>query len=82
MHADRRHIGRLDVLGLDDRRRDRWNITPEGKRSTWAIGQVQLWDSGPDGNINSDDNTLFAVQGVFIPYSTGGSHEKRGRRLF
>jgi Tol biopolymer transport system component len=43
------------------------NVTPEFKRSTWALGQVQLWDRGEDGNPNSDDNTLFAVQGVFVP---------------
>jgi hypothetical protein len=38
------------------------NITPERKRSTWAIGQVQLWDARPDG-----DYTLFATEGVFVP---------------
>jgi hypothetical protein len=43
------------------------DVTPEGERSTWAIGQVELWDSGPDGNLGTDDNTLFAVQGVFVP---------------
>jgi hypothetical protein len=43
------------------------NIAQEGERSTWAIGQVELWDSGPDGNINTDDNELFAVEGIFVP---------------
>jgi hypothetical protein len=36
-------------------------------RRTWALGQVQLWDAGADGNLATDDNTLFAVQGLFVP---------------
>jgi len=40
---------------------------PEGKRSVWALRQVQVFDGGPDGDAQSADNSLFAVQGVFIP---------------
>jgi hypothetical protein len=40
---------------------------PEGKRSVWELGQVQIFDGGPDGDAQSADNSLFAVQGVFIP---------------
>jgi hypothetical protein len=43
------------------------NIVREGKRNTWALGRVELWDAGADGNVFSDDNTLFAVQGLFVP---------------
>ena len=39
----------------------------QGKRMEWELGQVQLWDAGEDGNPNSDDNTLFEVQGLFVP---------------
>lgn len=39
----------------------------EGDRAEWQLGQIQVWDAGEDGNIDSDDNTLFAVQGVFVP---------------
>jgi hypothetical protein len=38
-----------------------------GKRSVWALGQVQLFDGGPDGVAATHPNTLFADQGIFIP---------------
>jgi hypothetical protein len=40
---------------------------PEGKRSIWALGQVQLFDGGSDGVAATAGNSLFAVQGVFAP---------------
>jgi hypothetical protein len=40
---------------------------PEGKRSIWEMGQVQVLDGGPDGDVSTADNSLFAVQGVFVP---------------
>ena len=40
---------------------------PEGKRSIWALGQVQVFDGGPDGVAATEGNSLFAVQGVFVP---------------
>ena len=44
------------------------NVIVEGKRSTWAIDNVQLWDPGADGSHGQlDDNTLFARQGLFLP---------------
>jgi hypothetical protein len=39
----------------------------EGKRSVWALDQVQVFDGGPDGNASTTNNSLFAVQGVFVP---------------
>jgi hypothetical protein len=40
----------------------------EGKRSVWELGQVQVDDGGPDGDADTaGDNTLFMVQGVFVP---------------
>jgi hypothetical protein len=39
----------------------------EEQRMSWELGQVQVIDGGPDGNIATGDNTLFAVQGVFVP---------------
>jgi Tol biopolymer transport system component len=40
----------------------------EGLRAIWQIGRVRVDDAGPDGNPDtSADNTVFAVQGVFIP---------------
>jgi hypothetical protein len=41
---------------------------PEGKRSIWQLGQVEVFDGGADGLASTTaDNTLFAVQGIFVP---------------
>jgi predicted acyl esterase len=40
---------------------------PEGKRSVWALGAVEVYDGGADGRAATADNTLFARQGVFVP---------------
>ena len=47
-------------------------VTPglvvEGKRAIWQLGQVQVFDGGPDDDADTTSgNTLFAVQGVFVP---------------
>jgi hypothetical protein len=39
----------------------------ENRRSIWQLGQVRVYDGGPDGVASTQDNTLFAVQGVFAP---------------
>jgi hypothetical protein len=40
----------------------------ENRRSIWELGQIQVFDAGPDGNINtSADNTVFLREGVFTP---------------
>ena len=38
----------------------------EGNRSIWNLGQVQVFDGGEDGIVSTDDNSLFAVQGLFF----------------
>jgi WD40 repeat protein len=48
------------------------SLTPgtilEGRRAIWQIGRARVDDAGPDGNPGTaTDNTVFAVQGVFIP---------------
>jgi hypothetical protein len=40
---------------------------PRANAPRGAIGRIQLWDAGEDGNINTDDNTLFAAPGLFVP---------------
>ena len=41
---------------------------PEGKRAIWEMDQVRVFDGGPDAvAATAGDNTLFAVQGVFVP---------------
>jgi Tol biopolymer transport system component len=40
----------------------------ENRRVNVEFGQVQVYDSGADGNPNTtDDNTLFLTQGIFVP---------------
>jgi hypothetical protein len=39
----------------------------EGKRSIWALDRVEVFDGGADGLASTTPNTLFAVQGVFVP---------------
>jgi len=43
------------------------NAVAEGKRAIWAFNQFQVIDGGADGRIDTFPNTLFAVQGVFVP---------------
>ena len=41
---------------------------PEGRRSVWELGPVEVFDGGGDGLASSaGDNSLFAEQGVFVP---------------
>ena len=37
------------------------------KRAIWAMDQVRLTDGGPDGDVDTPDNSVFAVQGLFVP---------------
>jgi hypothetical protein len=39
----------------------------DGKRAIIEIQQLQVSDGGPDGQRGTGPNTLFAVQGIFIP---------------
>ena len=40
----------------------------EQRRSIWALDQVRVYDGGPDEDATTTgDNSLFAVQGVFVP---------------
>jgi Tol biopolymer transport system component len=44
------------------------NAVKEGQRAIWELGQVQVYDGGPDGIAATPaGNTLFMDQGVFIP---------------
>jgi hypothetical protein len=39
----------------------------EGARAIWQLGQVEVYDGGADGDVDTAPNTLFARQGIFIP---------------
>jgi dipeptidyl aminopeptidase/acylaminoacyl peptidase len=42
--------------------------TPEGTRAVWQLDQAKVYDGGPDEDADTPaDNSLFAVQGVFVP---------------
>jgi hypothetical protein len=42
-------------------------VVVEGARSVWALGQIEVLDGGPDGDVDTPGNTVFARQGIFIP---------------
>jgi len=39
----------------------------DAQRAVVEISQLQIFDGGADGNVTTADNTLFMVQGIFIP---------------
>ena len=40
----------------------------EGRRSIWALGRVEVYDGGADGDAQTPaGDTLFATQGIFVP---------------
>jgi Tol biopolymer transport system component len=36
-------------------------------RAVVGITQFQVFDGGPDGNVSTNDNTVFMRQGIFVP---------------
>jgi hypothetical protein len=43
-------------------------VVTEGERAVWGLGQVRVYDGGPDGDADTTyDNQLFEVQGLFVP---------------
>ena len=42
-------------------------VIDEGERSVWEIGQIEVLDGGPDGDVDTPGNGVFARQGVFVP---------------
>ena len=43
-------------------------LVKEAQRAAWGIGNVQVLDGGPDGDVETPSgNTQFAVQGLFVP---------------
>ncbi len=39
----------------------------EIKRAIWELGPIEVLDGGADGSLATNDNTVFARQGVFVP---------------
>ena len=42
-------------------------IVPERARAIWELGQIEVLDWGPDGDVDTPGNEVFARQGLFIP---------------
>jgi uncharacterized repeat protein (TIGR01451 family) len=42
-------------------------MVTERRRAIWELGRVRVFDGGADGDTATGPNTLFAVQGVFVP---------------
>jgi hypothetical protein len=43
-------------------------IVRQDAKAIWQLGQVRLFDGGADGRASTAaDNTLFAIQGIFLP---------------
>jgi hypothetical protein len=40
---------------------------PDGRRTVWELDKVRVYDGGPDEDADSEDNSLLATQGVFVP---------------
>jgi glucose/arabinose dehydrogenase len=38
-----------------------------GGRTIWQLGQVEVYDGGTDGDAETDGNTVFLRQGLFVP---------------
>jgi hypothetical protein len=43
------------------------NVVKEGKQANVEIGQLHTNDGGPDGQVSTANNSVFAVQGIYIP---------------
>jgi glucose/arabinose dehydrogenase len=39
----------------------------ELKRTVWQVSDVQVYDGGADGDVDTTPNTLFMRQGIFVP---------------
>jgi glucose/arabinose dehydrogenase len=39
----------------------------EGERTIWQLGDVEVYDGGADGDVDTTPNTLFMRQGLFAP---------------
>ena len=67
VRADARPLAGAHLLGRDHARRAHPGLVAEGARAVWELGQVEVLDGGPDGDVDTPGNTVFARQGIFIP---------------
>ena len=39
----------------------------EGGRGVWQLNGVEVLDGGPDGDVDTPGNAVFARPGIFVP---------------
>ena len=69
-HHHRQHHSRKQLRDHhgSQRGRARRGSPPMDSRVIWEVGQVDVYDGGPDGDVDTAaGNSLFATQGVFVP---------------
>ncbi|HZO58690.1 MAG TPA: DNRLRE domain-containing protein [Solirubrobacterales bacterium] len=42
-------------------------IVDEGARGVWQLAAIDVLDGGPDGDVSTPGNTVFATSGLFVP---------------
>jgi hypothetical protein len=43
-------------------------LAKERRRSIWQLGQVAIWDAGPDSDVNTPaGDAVFLRQGIYVP---------------
>jgi hypothetical protein len=42
-------------------------LVQEGSRAIWELGGLAVSDGGADGDVDTNDNEVFAKQGVLVP---------------
>ncbi len=42
-------------------------VVTESRRTIWQMDQIKVSDGGADGVAATGDNTLFEIQGLFVP---------------
>ena len=60
-------VHRQHLLGRNIHERARARRDQGGRAYPLRVTQIQVFDGGADGNLQTDPDTLFEVQGVFVP---------------
>ena len=55
---------------------------PEGKRSVWELGSIDVYDGGADGQAETAGNALFARQGAVRPVTGAEAAHQASRYSF
>jgi lipase/uncharacterized protein/lipase (class 2) len=42
-------------------------VVRDGDKAIWQLGEIQVLDSGPDGERGNSDDERLAVQGIYVP---------------